>query len=160
MGQHILPYDNGRAATYYYRTSSNFELHNAKPFHLNLFWVQLMEVYDSAMSKPLYGIHQERTDTLNLNSIANKFAQQMRGGLLSSDIFKGTQSRYPYTTLVVNQLWIWLNKLLQLLRPDPARLPPLPGTQPLAIHTSQCLLLSIYYTALFSFQDVSTTHAQ
>ena len=34
-----------------------------------------MEVYDSAMSKPLYGIHQERTDTLNLNSIANKFAQ-------------------------------------------------------------------------------------
>ena len=63
-----------------------------------------MEVYDSAMSKPLYGIHQERTDTLNLNSITNKFAQQMRGGLLSSDIFKGTQSRYPYTTLVVNQL--------------------------------------------------------
>ena len=52
------------------------------------------------------------------------------------------------------------NKLLLLLRPDPARLPPLPGTQPLAIQTSQCLLLSVYYTALFSLQAVSTTHAQ
>ena len=70
-------------------------------------------------------------------------------------IIKGTQSRYPYTTLVVNQ-----NKLFQLLRPYPARLPPLPGIQLLAIQTSQCLFLSVYYTALFSFQAVSTTHAQ
>ena len=62
--------------------------------------------------------------------------------------------------LVVNQLWIWLNKLLLLLCPDLARLPPLPGTQPLVIQTSQCLLLSVYYTALFSLQAVSTTHAQ
>ena len=45
---------------------------------------------------------------------------------------------------------------LLLLRHDPARLPPLPGTEPLAIQTSQCLLLSVYYTALFSLQAVST----
>ena len=37
-----------------------------------------------------------------------------------------------------------INKLLLLLRPDPARLPQLPGTQLLAIQTSQCLLLSAY----------------
>ena len=36
------------------------------------------------------------------------------------------------------------------------RLPPLPGTQPLVIQTSQCLVLSVYYTALFSLQAVST----
>ena len=43
-----------------------------------------------------------------------------------------------------------------LLRTDPVHLPPLPRTQPLAIQTSQCLLLSVYYTALFSLQTVST----
>ena len=35
----------------------------------------------------------------------------------------------------LNQLWIWLNKLLLLLRPDPAH----PGTQPLATQTCQRL---------------------
>ena len=44
--------------------------------------------------------------------------------------------------------------------PDPARLPPLPGTQPLAIQTSQRLLVSVYYTALFPLQAVSTGRAQ
>ena len=53
-----------------------------------------------------------------------------------------------------------MNLLLLLVRPDPARLPPFPGTQPLAIQTSQCLLISVYYTALFSLQAVSTGHAQ
>ena len=49
---------------------------------------------------------------------------------------------------------------LIFLCPDPSRIPPLPGTQPVAIQTSQCLLLSIYYAALFSLQAVSTTHTQ
>ena len=53
-----------------------------------------------------------------------------------------------------------MNLIILLLRPDPVRLPPLPGTQLLAIQTSQCLHLSVYYTALFSLQAVSTTHAQ
>ena len=59
--------------------------------------------------------------------------------------FKGTQSRNPYTSLSGKSA---INKLSLLLCPDPARLP---GTHPLAIQTSQCLLLSVYYT---------TTHAQ
>ena len=72
---------------------------------------------------------------------------------------KGTQSRNPYTSLSGKSA-MNLIKCLLLLRPDPARLPPLPGTQPLVIQTSQYLVLSVYYTALFSLQAVSTGHAQ
>ena len=79
--------------------------------------------------------------------------------LLIRSILKVLNHATRIPSLVVNQLWIWLNKLLLLLRPDPARLPPLPGTQLLAIQTSQCLLLNVYYTALFYLQAVSTTHA-
>ena len=32
-------------------------------------------------------IHQERTDAIDVNSIAKEFAQAMRGGLFSSDNF-------------------------------------------------------------------------
>ena len=73
--------------------------------------------------------------------------------------FIGTQSRNRIPNLSGKSA-LNLNKLLLVLRPDPARLPPLPETQPLAIQTSQCLLLSVYYTSLFSLQAVSTMHAQ
>ena len=53
--------------------------------------------------------------------------------------FIGTQSRNRIPALVVKSA-MNLNKLLLVFRPDPARLPPLPGTQLLAIQTSQCLL--------------------
>ena len=39
--------------------------------------------------RPNHGIIlQERTDALDINTIAKEFAKQMRGRLLSSDIFK------------------------------------------------------------------------
>ena len=71
---------------------------------------------------------------------------------------KGTQSCIPYTSRSGKSAMNLIKKTF--FRPNPARLPPLPGTQPLAIQTTQCLLLSVYYTALFPLQAVSTGHAQ
>ena len=39
------------------------------------------------------------------------------------------------------------SNIMVSLRPDPACLPPLPGTQPLAIQTSQCLPYFLYWNA-------------
>ena len=66
----------------------------------------------------------------------------------------GTQSRNPYTSLSGKSA---MNLLLLLLRPDPARLPPLPGTQALAIQTSQRLLHCTIFLASYLYYACSVT---
>ena len=74
----------------------------------------------------------------------------------------GTQSRNQYTSLSGKSAMNLINKLLMLLCPNPAHLPPLQGTQPLchtdfSVFTSQRLLHCTIFLASCLYYACSVT---